>query len=66
VESRAQLSNSIKTGDQVTVDLAHNTLLHEASGVTHELAPLGDAYEVIREGGIFAFARARGMIGART
>jgi 3-isopropylmalate/(R)-2-methylmalate dehydratase small subunit len=62
VECRTRLDATVTTGDIVTLDLAAQTLRHEASGATFALAPLGAAQDVIDAGGIFAYARAHGMI----
>ena len=62
IECRTRLCDVVKTGDVVALDLAAQTLRHEASGTVYAVAPLGDAKDVIDEGGIFAYARKRGMI----
>ena len=62
VECRAPLGAAVTTGDTVIVDLAAQTLRHEASGAVFALAPLGAAQDVIDAGGIFAYARAHGML----
>ncbi len=62
VECRARLCETVKTGDTVMLDLAAQTLRHEARGAVFALAPLGAAQDVIDAGGIFAYARARGML----
>lgn len=62
VESRVRLCDRFQTGDRVTLDLDNNVLVHEPSGASFALLPLGDARAVIDAGGIFAYARKTGMI----
>jgi len=62
VECRTRLGATVTTGDLVTLDLAAATLRHAASGAVFALAPLGAAQDVIDAGGIFAYARAHGMM----
>ncbi|MEE9404842.1 MAG: 3-isopropylmalate dehydratase [Algisphaera sp.] len=61
-ESVERLVEEVKTGDEVTVDIEAGTLTNHASGKTYALNPLGDATPIIEAGGVFAYARAEGMI----
>eukprot|EP00850_Spirogloea_muscicola_P001034 SM000004S14904 [mRNA] locus=s4:169133:169682:+ [translate_table: standard] len=64
VEIDARLCDMVKTGDEVTVDLENDVLIHHTSGEQHSLRPIGEAGPVIDAGGIFNYARQTGMIAA--
>jgi len=63
VETPTRLCECLQTGDEVVLDL-DECVLTLPDGSIARLAPLGDAQEVIDAGGLFAFARAQGMIAA--
>ncbi len=63
-EITERLCESIKTGDEVTVDLEAATVTIKASGEVHHFKPLGDVKPVVDAGGIFNYARKSGMIPA--
>jgi 3-isopropylmalate/(R)-2-methylmalate dehydratase small subunit len=65
VESTARICETVKTGDEVELDLDRNTLTLCASGQVIPTKPLGDARPVIDAGGLFAYARQTGMIAQR-
>ena len=54
--------SDIRTGDPVTVSVPDASLTNERTGVRYGLKPLGDAEGIIRAGGLFAFARASGLL----
>lgn len=60
LETPERLCDTLKTGDEGTVDLEKATLT--VNGKTHTLKPLGEAKPVIDAGGLFEFARKTGMI----
>ncbi len=62
-DARERLCDSVKTGDEGTLDFDADTL--EVNGKTYDLKPLGEVRPVIDAGGIFNFARQSGMIAAR-
>jgi 3-isopropylmalate/(R)-2-methylmalate dehydratase small subunit len=62
VETPRRLCDMLKTGDDVEVRLDKSILVKTATGEQLDLKPLGDARAVIDAGGIFAYARATGMI----
>ncbi len=62
-DSHERLCDVLRTGDEATLDFAHDTLT--ARGKTYNLKPLGEVRPVIDAGGIFNFARKSGMIGAK-
>ncbi len=64
VESTVRLCETLKTGEEVELDLDANTLRVVATGKVFALKSLGDARPVIDAGGIFEYARHTGMIKA--
>lgn len=62
VECVSRLCDVLETGVDVAVDLCGNVLTVPSTGEAFELKPLGDAKAVIDHGGLFAYARASGMI----
>ncbi len=62
-KSASRLLDVLKTGDEVTLDFEANTLTR--NGEVFPLKPLGEVSPVVEAGGIFAYARETGMIGAR-
>eukprot|EP00271_Cylindrocystis_brebissonii_P015619 TRINITY_DN38579_c0_g1_i1.p1 TRINITY_DN38579_c0_g1~~TRINITY_DN38579_c0_g1_i1.p1 ORF type:complete len:251 (+),score=17.30 TRINITY_DN38579_c0_g1_i1:151-903(+) len=65
VETEERLCDVVKTGEEVTVDMEHDLLIHHPTGKQFALRPLGEAGPVIDAGGIFNYARATGMIAAK-
>jgi 3-isopropylmalate/(R)-2-methylmalate dehydratase small subunit len=63
LECQTDLTSLIKTGDTVRLDLDASTLTLLRNGETYALVPLGNAREVIDQGGLFEYARNNGMIG---
>ncbi|MGE5398854.1 MAG: 3-isopropylmalate dehydratase [Ignavibacteriales bacterium] len=61
-ESQGKLSDRIKTGDMVEVDVENNTLKNLTSGEQYSLNSLGSVYEIVAAGGLFEFARRSGML----
>lgn len=61
-ESMGRLCDVLKTGDEVTIDYAADTLTHQ--GTVYPLKPLGEVRPVVEAGGIFNYARQSGMIPA--
>jgi 3-isopropylmalate/(R)-2-methylmalate dehydratase small subunit len=61
IESKENLTGYMQTGDEVVLDMDAATLLHQASGKTFALRSLGAAGEIIAEGGLFAYARNKGL-----
>jgi 3-isopropylmalate/(R)-2-methylmalate dehydratase small subunit len=62
LEAADDLTALVATGDQVVVDLGRGTLLHRPSGRVAGLQPLGVAAEIVAAGGLFGYARQRGMV----
>jgi 3-isopropylmalate/(R)-2-methylmalate dehydratase small subunit len=65
LESEADLTLEVATGDEVMVDLEGSELLHVPSGRRFVLRPLGAAAEIVAAGGLFAYARGLGLTGPR-
>lgn len=62
VDATARICETVKTGDEVELDLDQNSLRLVATGRVITTKPLGEARPVIDAGGIFEFARQSGMI----
>lgn len=60
VDTPERICDSVKTGDEATLDLDAGTLT--VNGKTYALKPLGDVRPVIDAGGLFNYARQNGMI----
>ncbi len=61
-ESCERLIDGIRTGDDVSVDVAAGTLTNHTTGDTFLLKPLGDVAEILAAGDLFAYARKKGLI----
>ena len=61
-ESVDRLSDVVKTGDVVTVDLDAATVTVKSTGKVYKFKPLGDVRPVVDAGGLFNYARQTGMI----
>ena len=57
-----RLCDVLKTGDVVSVDIVAETVTVEKTGKVFKFKPLGDVKEVVDVGGLFNFAREKGMI----
>ncbi len=62
LETPVPLYKSIKTGDELTIDLKALTLTNHTDGKTYPLNPVGDVLPIIEAGGVFEYAREAGMI----
>jgi 3-isopropylmalate/(R)-2-methylmalate dehydratase small subunit len=65
-ETPDRLSESLKTGDVVSVDLDAARVTNLATGAVTALKPLGDVRPVVDAGGLFNYARRTGMIQSAT
>ena len=61
-ETPVRLVDLIATGAEVQLDTEAHTLTDVASGATYALNPLGDVAEIVQAGGVFEYARAKGML----
>jgi len=62
LETEVPLKDSIKSGDEVEIDLNTLTLINHSDGKTVSLIHPGDVLPIIESGGLFAYARKSGMI----
>ena len=61
-ECDTRLTEDIKTGDDLKIDLTKNTLTNKTQEKTYDLKSLGEVIEIIEAGNIFEYARKTGMI----
>ena len=64
-EIMERLCDTLKTGDEVTVDLDAATVTVKNTGKVYHFKPLGDVRPVVDAGGLFNYARKSGMIPAQ-
>ena len=62
LETPDRLVDQIATGDEVELNTELPGLTNVTSGKTYILRPLGEVSEIIRAGGIFGYAKAKGML----
>lgn len=61
-ETSVHLYQEICTGDELTLDTERGTIENNTQHKTYALLPLGDIEAILRAGGIFNYARDKGMI----
>ena len=61
-ESTQRLITEIKTGDDLEINVPAGTLKNLTNGKTYSLRPLGDLLDIIKAGGVFAYARQTGLL----
>lgn len=61
-ESAERLCAQFQTGQEVSLDFGQNQVINHSLNQVYTLKPLGEVAPVIDAGGIFAYARATGMI----
>jgi 3-isopropylmalate/(R)-2-methylmalate dehydratase small subunit len=61
-ESPAPLTTVIGTGDEVEINIPTRTLKNLTRHTTYPLQPIGDVLDIVKAGGIFAYARQTGML----
>lgn len=61
-EVDTKICDRFQTGQIATLNFDHNTLTNETTGEVFHLKPLGEVKPVIDAGGLFAYARATGML----
>ncbi|MFP4104752.1 MAG: 3-isopropylmalate dehydratase [Phycisphaerae bacterium] len=62
ITSKERLIESVKTGDEVEVDLENHTFKNVTRGTESKLIPMGDVAEIVEAGGVFEYARHKGML----
>jgi len=65
-EFAQHVSDGFNTGDEAEINVAASTLTHLGSGRVLSLKSLGEVAPVVAAGGIFGYARAMGMISAKS
>ena len=61
-ESFSDLSQEMRTNDLVEIDRDLNEIRNLTTDQTYPLKPLGDVGKIVAAGGIFEYARKRGML----
>jgi 3-isopropylmalate/(R)-2-methylmalate dehydratase small subunit len=61
-ESTEDLSQMMRTGDEVEIRVKEEKLANLATGKTYRLRPLGDVADILKAGDVFAYARKAGLI----
>jgi 3-isopropylmalate/(R)-2-methylmalate dehydratase small subunit len=64
-ESPLRLCDELETGETLSLDLASAQLTRTATQATYDLRPLGEVLKVVSAGGLFAYARATGLVAER-
>ncbi|MGE5313602.1 MAG: 3-isopropylmalate dehydratase [Acidobacteriota bacterium] len=62
-ETTEHLYREIRTGDEVALNTETGMLENLRQKKTYRLQPLGDIEDILKSGGVFAYARKTGMIG---
>jgi 3-isopropylmalate/(R)-2-methylmalate dehydratase small subunit len=62
IECRERLIERVRTGDEVEVDIDLGSLKNHTTGDEFLLNPLGEIAEIVRVGGVFEYARQKGLI----
>ena len=66
VECTHRICDDLRTGDELTVDLAAERIARADESADWPIRPLGEVRDVIAAGGLFAYARATGLIARRS
>lgn len=61
-ETAEQLNKTVLTGDEMKIDIENNSIANLTQGITYTLKPLGDVYNIVMAGGIFAYARQENLM----
>ena len=61
-ETGERLIEKFSTGETARIDTTSAVVLNVGTGCKFQLLPLGDVGEIISEGGLFNYARKKGMI----
>lgn len=61
-EATQRLIGEVATGDDLAINVSNGTVTNRTSGKTCSLRPLGDVLEIVKAGGVFAYARQVGFI----
>ncbi|MGB0132022.1 3-isopropylmalate dehydratase [Chlorobium sp.] len=61
-ETAVPLTEAVKTGDELKIDIEANTVTNLTTGKAYTLSPLGDVFSIVQAGGIFAYARQENLM----
>lgn len=61
-ESAEPVSQEVKTGDELRIDIEANTVENLTTGAKWALNPLGDVFNIVKAGGIFSYARQENLV----
>ncbi len=62
LESEEDLSEVVRTGDEIEIETGTGQFRNLKNGKTHRLKPLGDVADILRAGDVFAYARKSGLL----
>ena len=62
MEGTKRLVETVRTGDELEVDLENLTVTNKTKSETYQLNPVGDVLPIIEAGGVFAYAKQAGML----
>ncbi len=62
LESTQRLIGEVSTGDELEINVPAGTLKNLTTGKAYSLRPLGDVLDIIKAGGVFAYARQAGLL----
>ncbi|MCG8342699.1 MAG: 3-isopropylmalate dehydratase [Chlorobiales bacterium] len=61
-ETAEHLNKTVKTGDELKIDIENNTITNLTQNATYTLKPLGDVYNIVEAGGLFAYAKQENLM----
>lgn len=61
-ESERRLTDEIRTGDELELDVRKEILRNLSTRKEYPLRPLGDVAEILKAGNVFEYARKKGLI----
>ena len=61
-ETAEALNKTIMTGDELKIDIDNNTIENLTQETAYTLKPLGDVYNIVMSGGIFAYAKKENLM----
>ncbi|MEC9486611.1 MAG: 3-isopropylmalate dehydratase [Prosthecochloris sp.] len=61
-ETAEKLNQSVMTGDELKIDIENNTVTNLTQNITYSLNPLGDVFDIVKAGGIFAYAKQENLM----
>ena len=63
--SREDITDKFETGDNVEIDVDNLRIYNKTGGGEFDIEPLGYVLPMVKAGGLFAYARQKGLIGPR-